>query len=148
MWYIFLHYFHLVNLLVGFFVWIYVKFDLFVDLMDEFPIEKRRRMGMTEFETHLQDSFKRFIKPFVVKKAQFGRVHILIGISTFLTLIASGIDFFLYIFYAVMFGKLGTKGYLIMILIDLPLQFMGLATLGWMLKTLLVDLRMILKSAN
>jgi len=69
MWYIFLHYFHLVNLLVGFFVWIYVKFDLFVDLMDEFPIEKRRRMGMTEFETHLQDSFKRFIKPFVVKKA-------------------------------------------------------------------------------
>lgn len=53
MWYIFLHYFHLVNLLVGFFVWVYVKFDLFVNMMEEFPIEKRRKMGMTEFETHL-----------------------------------------------------------------------------------------------
>jgi len=40
MWFIFLHYFHLLNSVFGFFSWVFIRFNVFVDVIQEFPIEK------------------------------------------------------------------------------------------------------------
>ena len=34
-----------------------------MDLMAEFPVDKRRHMGLTEFETYLEKGFKDTVKP-------------------------------------------------------------------------------------
>ena len=61
--FIFFHIVHLFSAGLSIFCFICLKQDFFLDLMAEFPVDKRRHMGLTEFETYLEKGFKDAVKP-------------------------------------------------------------------------------------
>ena len=63
LWFIWLHIVHLASAGTGIFAWFFLRQEFFIDMMEDFPLDKRRKMGLDEFEDHLADSVKKILKP-------------------------------------------------------------------------------------
>lgn len=54
---------HLGSAVTGMLAWWFMRVDYFIDMIEDFPLDQRRRMGLEEFEANLHDSFKKLMKP-------------------------------------------------------------------------------------
>jgi hypothetical protein len=100
-------------------------------------------MGLTEFETHLEDAFKNLIRPF--DRNQFLKVKVFFSISLLLNVLACFVDNIMFIVYAVFFGQQESVDPLFMLILSIAMMSTGVLSLFWCVKTFFFELRWLRK---